>query len=484
MPFFNTFTAGSSRNVARPAFTRPFSKPTSLTSSDIRASTATLSFTAGVATVSAPATNHEYQLTYTKKYNIGDVGPGGGVVFITPSTPGNTDGFYYECAPKNWYQAVSGNANDPLLSTSDSSRYTTFESSSFTIGSGVTNQALNANYGIPGNAHYIVKNLTFGGHSDWFIPSLNEAVEMWKCRGAIGDFRRDSGASIYATSTEPNSNSPAATPRGNYFYYIMFPGSTTAVSDSYTGYFDYSITYTNKNVTAYIRPIRRFMPSETTSSWEEIGGGISSKNFTGLSRNTSTSIKVRTKNAYGTSYESETASVTTGNVPGMITNFTGAGIGNTIAPGFGSISYSWTLPSDNGGSPIVGVVLEVTTSGLGFTDRGSLITGTGTTVLWVDDDSNTITAGSEPSNFWKGTNNSLIYWLYTTPYSAGATQIYQSTATYAGTTYSWAYNGAQNVWIHARARALNIYGHGPWSGWTLTQAGGYISPPYFPPFFK
>lgn len=33
-----------------------------------------------------------------KAYRIGDVGPAGGTVFITPSTPGNTTGLYFEVA--------------------------------------------------------------------------------------------------------------------------------------------------------------------------------------------------------------------------------------------------------------------------------------------------------------------------------------------------------------------------------------------------
>jgi len=35
-------------------------------------------------------------------YHIGQTGPGGGRIFITPLTPGNTTGRYFEVAPKNW----------------------------------------------------------------------------------------------------------------------------------------------------------------------------------------------------------------------------------------------------------------------------------------------------------------------------------------------------------------------------------------------
>ena len=50
------------------------------------------------------------------KYRIGDTGPAGGKIFITPSTPGNTTGKYFEAALGGW----SGSNSDPIVSSANS----------------------------------------------------------------------------------------------------------------------------------------------------------------------------------------------------------------------------------------------------------------------------------------------------------------------------------------------------------------------------
>jgi len=89
-------------------------------------------------------------------YEIGDAGPGGGKVFILPSTNGNSTGKYFEAvaASEDWF-AWSSNT-------------TTSVGSGTAIGTGQTNTAL-----IAGGAG-AASTATRGGYSDWFLPSKDE----------------------------------------------------------------------------------------------------------------------------------------------------------------------------------------------------------------------------------------------------------------------------------------------------------------------
>jgi hypothetical protein len=43
-----------------------------------------------------------YSTKTLRTFAIGDIGPGGGIIFITPSTEGNSTGKYFEAAPFDW----------------------------------------------------------------------------------------------------------------------------------------------------------------------------------------------------------------------------------------------------------------------------------------------------------------------------------------------------------------------------------------------
>jgi len=102
-------------------------------------------------------------------YNIGDIGPGGGLVFYIDST----SGLRYEMAPKTWGAAESNEVswcNDPNLNISDAN--------GTAIGTGFTNSE--AMVGIPcssgaGNSAVAYRG---GGYSDWFLPSKDELNAM------------------------------------------------------------------------------------------------------------------------------------------------------------------------------------------------------------------------------------------------------------------------------------------------------------------
>ncbi len=83
---------------------------------------------------------------------IGEIGPGGGIVFALPTTKGNTGRKTYEAAPNSW----SGGSQDPALEWS---------------------QALTASAAYRG-----------GGTTGWKLPSIAELGWLYKQRAAVGGF--------------------------------------------------------------------------------------------------------------------------------------------------------------------------------------------------------------------------------------------------------------------------------------------------------
>ena len=99
---------------------------------------------------------------------IGDVGPGGGIVFINPQTPGNTKADYYmEAAPLNGFapwdcaggKAIGRAIGDGKLNTLSIAKACT-DSTEMTAVS-------------------LVEELEFNGRNDWFLPSEAELVALY-----------------------------------------------------------------------------------------------------------------------------------------------------------------------------------------------------------------------------------------------------------------------------------------------------------------
>ena len=113
-----------------------------------------------------PATTYTafMNLTFTakwaKEYNIGDTGPGGGIVFYKDLTKA-VGQRYLEAAPNTW----SEKAADPQT-------YWT-------------------------NAKTIAAAYTGGGKSDWFLPSQDQLNALYKKRSTVGGFASD----LYWSST-------------------------------------------------------------------------------------------------------------------------------------------------------------------------------------------------------------------------------------------------------------------------------------------
>lgn len=168
----------------------------------------TCSITATIATDSTYVGATSSAITITVTYAIGDTGPGGGKIFITPSTSGNSTGKYFEAALGTWNGGTDSN-NDWCHNTN----YTVGSSAQGTaIGTGKTNTDAIVSYCTRGAA-YVARAYAGGGLSDWFLPSVDELAELYTNRTSVGGFNSmtqccPSGSvstTSYWSSTEVNN---------------------------------------------------------------------------------------------------------------------------------------------------------------------------------------------------------------------------------------------------------------------------------------
>jgi len=198
--------------------------------------------------VSTTTTTHKILTTITprvitklprqKVCKIGDIGPGGGRVFYVSTKKINvwkgisSGGRCLEAAPKTWV----GTSWDPNLLWGCA--FTLIGTGSG-IGSGASNTAkIMAGCATPGIAAKRAGNLTFGGKSDWFLPSLAELGLIYtnlKSTG-IGVFVN----SYYWSSSEASGSSAGLDARRQNFV----TGSQWYVW--------------SKDETWFVRPIRAF----------------------------------------------------------------------------------------------------------------------------------------------------------------------------------------------------------------------------------
>ena len=156
----------------------------------------------------------------TPIYAVGDVGPAGGTIGIVPTTPGNTTGRYFEFAQKSPTEHVwcpqSSRGAEAVVGTSTA------------IGAGAANTVKIVADCASGGAVY-ADQYTFGGYSDWFLPS---ALELYAIRSIAP-------AGRYLSSSE----------RSRLEAYIQFlPTSNPALWDFWGKYW----------TTSHVLPMRSF----------------------------------------------------------------------------------------------------------------------------------------------------------------------------------------------------------------------------------
>jgi hypothetical protein len=169
---------------------------------------------------------------------VGLQGPGGGIVFITPSTLGNTSGLFYEAAPSTW----SSQSGDPL------SAWCNFDDAvlgvaSTVVGIGEMDGAAKTTemLGVctSGAANLVdaytaaVNGVVYG---DWFLPSRGELNQLYINRVALV-----ASCQSYWSSTEESTVNAWGT------YFIYHPVYELGVSRAY-----------GKLTRGCVRPVRAF----------------------------------------------------------------------------------------------------------------------------------------------------------------------------------------------------------------------------------
>jgi hypothetical protein len=160
---------------------------------------------------------------------LGDIGPGGGRIFLTPTSSGNTTGLYFEVAPAN----INGTFSQCLTEPFAIPGY-------IAIGTGETQTAslmALSNCNTSTNGAYAATNYRGGGQSDWFLPTKDEMKAV-----------RDNAAGFYSNWTGQYMTSSQNDSRGMWI--VDVTGTTCGGTGVCSAY---------KNSTAQaVRPIRTF----------------------------------------------------------------------------------------------------------------------------------------------------------------------------------------------------------------------------------
>ena len=258
-------------------------------------------------------------------YAIGDTGPAGGKIFITPSTSGNTTGKYFEAAPvaaqvlRKW-----ATDTDPGIGLGNAET-TVVGADGTAIGTGQQNTAdivaQTGNVAATSAAVYC-DEYTYGGFSDWFLPSKDELNELYLNQVIIGGFL----SSYYSSSSEVSNEA--------FWFQSFIDGNPN------TPY---------KNNAYYIRPVRSFVaPSPSGIITGNLVGNVTGNSSTASTLQTARTISLTGDVSGSVSFDgSANASIaatiqpnsvalgtdTTGNYMSALTQGTGVIITHTPSEG-------------------------------------------------------------------------------------------------------------------------------------------------------
>jgi len=114
---------------------------------------------------------------------VGDTGPGGGIIFLTPSSDGNSTGYWFEAALGTWFSG--SDTNQSWCSNNNLAIGSSAQGTALGTGQGNTTAIVAV---CTSGAAYQAKNYTGGGKSDWFLPSQVELQKMYAAKATIGGF--------------------------------------------------------------------------------------------------------------------------------------------------------------------------------------------------------------------------------------------------------------------------------------------------------
>ena len=231
-----------------------------------------------VCVFSSTKSNFYEQTTGTRvKYRIGDTGPAGGKIFITPSTPGNTTGKYFEAALGGW----SGSNSDPIVSSANS---TLNIATGFNIGDGKTNTDAIISAGLATTSSHAAKKAkdyttTVDGttYSDWFLPSYNELRRLTLYNDLVGGFDTTYSDNDYLSSsiaqvTVTTDPSPYTMSVGfsvaTAYFGEFFPGSSYSENPPVNSTYGRppSAFFESYSTSKRIRPVRSFYSDLNSSN--------------------------------------------------------------------------------------------------------------------------------------------------------------------------------------------------------------------------
>lgn len=177
--------------------------------------------------------------------SVGDIGPGGGVVFITPATSGG-NGKYFEAAPFTW----AGSDELGTAATYCSNHNLNLGATNVGIGWGETNTNLAKSACLGGavgkvNSFNLANNT---GYSDWFIPSTNEMIELAKVRIPAGLLLLGSNWTV-----------------GRYGYWSSTEVSASVQASLVTSSWSMGGTGKSDASNNLVRPVRAFTPCWATT---------------------------------------------------------------------------------------------------------------------------------------------------------------------------------------------------------------------------
>ncbi|NDI16264.1 MAG: DUF1566 domain-containing protein [Actinobacteria bacterium] len=171
-------------------------------------------------------------------YAIGDTGPGGGKIFILPSTAGNSSGNYFEAAPTSW----NGGADPTRNWCNITNGAVGASAQGTTIGTGQGNSTAIGAYCSSGAA-VTARAYGGGGLSDWFLPSEDELEALQAVRATIGGFE---SATYWSSSEIVAGRAGAFAGPTREAYPVHFPTGGSNLWYKYQTY--------------HVRPVRMFAP--------------------------------------------------------------------------------------------------------------------------------------------------------------------------------------------------------------------------------
>ena len=315
----------------------------------------------GSGTASTSSSSKTPVAACTSNCAVGDVGPGGGIIFITPATTGNSTGKYFEAAPFD------------LVGSADwcgSTIYATISGAIGTdIGSGESNTAAMVAYPCTSGAGYQADAyVSPNGTTDWFLPSSLEFTQVCAQKTVTG-LRSSATYKSSTNYTSPNYwgfvLNTLACGGDNYFKgysgYVRpirsftTPGIPTSVSGT-SGNAQVALTWSAPASTggAAITDYVVEYSSNSGSSWSTFADGTSSSTgatVTGLVNSTSYLFRVSATNAAGTGSTTTSSSVTPIGAPGAPTSVAGTASNAQVA-------LTWTAPTATGGAAISDYVVQ------------------------------------------------------------------------------------------------------------------------------